>query len=157
MAGINAPPQMATLPDARWTILNYSEFGKEGTITMKLGDFKYLRLPKSAQGAGAVPVTFKKSNYQRQIYPGGPSVNVRRQVVTALRQRGSQVRGARTEKKLILKAGGDQTTVYYTGTQLAASRWLESNMRRANVIICNRNGRPIRTAAPDAADLPTVV
>jgi hypothetical protein len=105
----------------------------KGFFSMKLGTYNYL-FPGGVIGQGATALfdTYEQNakTFNRLLYPGGPSVVVKRTSKNVKRTRVSSTSTAKSERKLILSErgllGASQTTIYYTGPTYGAVAWLKS-------------------------------
>lgn len=115
---------------------------------MTLGSALFLGFERQDITPGTVTVQLQARNYNRAAWMGGPLLPVSRPAQTSVRQLGSTHSRAKSNKKLILDAGAQQETVYYTGTQARAVAFLLNKIKNASVVIRSATGRDLMPILP---------
>lgn len=125
---------MAQDPKGQWVVINYEaqEHGKtvRHGFRMKMGTAQALGLNSSQFTTGFIEKEVKaKTGQTRRLYPGAPAISVNKQPQVQAVSVGPRQSRARTNKKFILKGDGPhkEATIYYTGRQSTAVKWLNDH------------------------------
>lgn len=128
----------ATITTFPWAMESTTSVGivkTSGFFQMKLGTFKALFPQGLGDANQADPFTTHEQEaltYTRHLYPGGPTVEVKRKKKTVKRTRSHKQSTAKSDRKLTLSMrsalGNSQDVIHYTGPTYGAVSWLKKNV-----------------------------